>query len=69
MIRHVAVYVILRVLENRVLEKICRSNGQNLTRRFINLHNEELHHLNSSVSIIREGQTRREKEAGIAASK
>jgi hypothetical protein len=62
MLRPVAVYVILRELENRVLKKICGPKGQNLTRRFRNLHN-----FNSSISIIRAGQTRREKGAGVAA--
>jgi hypothetical protein len=58
MIHSVVKYVILR-FENRVLRKIFRPEGENLTRRYGKLHNEELHNLYSSVSIIREGQTRR----------
>jgi hypothetical protein len=42
----------LRVLENRVLRRIFGPKGDGVTGGWRKLHNEELHNLNSSPSII-----------------
>jgi hypothetical protein len=43
----------LRVFENRVLRRIFGSERDEVTGRWRKLHNEELHNLHSSPSIIR----------------
>jgi hypothetical protein len=43
----------LRVFENRVLRRIFGPKGDVVTGGFRKLHNEELHNLHSSPSIIR----------------
>jgi hypothetical protein len=43
----------LRVFENRVLRRIFGPNREEMTEGWKNLHNEELHILNSLPSIIK----------------
>jgi hypothetical protein len=43
----------LRMFENRVLRRILGLKRNEVTGRWRKLHNEELHNLNSSPSIIR----------------
>jgi hypothetical protein len=43
----------LRVFENRVLRRVFASKRDELTRVWIKLHNEELHDLYSSPTIVR----------------
>jgi hypothetical protein len=49
----------LRVFENRVLRRIFRPKSDEVTRGWSKLHNEELHNLCSSPSIIRIIRSRR----------
>jgi hypothetical protein len=56
----------VRVFENRVL-RIFGSKRDEVTRVWIKLHNEELHNLYSSPSIIRMINSRRMKLAGNVA--
>jgi hypothetical protein len=49
----------LRVFENRVLRRIFRPKRDEVTRGWRKLHNEELHGLYSSPSIIRVIKARR----------
>jgi hypothetical protein len=54
----------LRVFENRVLRRIFGPNRDGVTGGWRKLHNEELHNLYSSPSIIRIIKSRRMKWAG-----
>jgi hypothetical protein len=49
----------LRVFENRVLRRIIGAKGDEVTGGWRKLHNEELHNLYSSPSIIRIIKSRR----------
>jgi hypothetical protein len=57
----------LRVLENRVLRRIFGSERDEVTGGWRKLHNEELHNLYSSPSIIRMTKSRRIRWAGHVA--
>jgi hypothetical protein len=57
----------LRVFENRVLRRIFGPKGDGVTREWRKLHNEELHNLYSSPSIIRIIKLRRVWWAGHVA--
>jgi hypothetical protein len=57
----------LRVFENRVLRRIFGPKRDEVTGGWRELHNEELHNLYSSPSIIRVIKSRRMRWAGIAA--
>jgi hypothetical protein len=57
----------LRVIENRVLRRIFGPKGDEVTGGWRKLHNEELHNLYSSPSIIRVIKSRRMRWAGHAA--
>jgi hypothetical protein len=57
----------LRVFENRVLRRIFGSKRDEVTGGWMKLHNEELHNLYSSPSIIRVIKPRRMRWAGHAA--
>jgi hypothetical protein len=57
----------LRVSENRVLRRIFGPNREGVTGRWRKLHNEELHNLYSSPSIIRIIKSRRMRWAGDVA--
>jgi hypothetical protein len=54
----------LRVFENRVLKKIFAPKRDGVTRGWRKVHNEELHDLYSSPSIIRFLKSRRMRWAG-----
>jgi hypothetical protein len=54
----------LRIFENRVLRRIFVQKGNEVTGSWIKLHNEELHDLYSSPSIIKIIKSRRMKWAG-----
>jgi hypothetical protein len=51
----------LRVFENRVLRRICGLKRDEVTGGWRKLHNEELHNLYSSLSIIRMIKSRKMK--------
>jgi hypothetical protein len=53
-----------RVFENRVLKRIFGPKGERVTGGWRKLHNEELHNLYSSPSIIRIIKSRRMRWAG-----
>jgi hypothetical protein len=55
------------VFENRVLRRIFGPKGDEVTGRWRKLHNEELHNLYSSPSIIRIIKSRRMRWAGQVA--
>jgi hypothetical protein len=57
----------LRVFENRVLRRICRSKRDEVIREWRKLHNEELHDLYSFPSIFRIIKSRRIRWAGHVA--
>jgi hypothetical protein len=57
----------LRVFENRVLRRICVSKRDERTQEWWKLHNEELHILYSSPSIIRQIKSRRMRWVGHVA--
>jgi hypothetical protein len=57
----------LRVFENRVLRRIFGSKMDGVTGGWRKLHNEELHNLYSSPSIIRIIKSRRKQWAGHVA--
>jgi hypothetical protein len=57
----------LRVFENRVLRRIFGPKRVEVTGGWRKLHNEELHNLYSSPSIIRTMKLRRMRRAGHAA--
>jgi hypothetical protein len=57
----------LRVFENRVLRRIFGSKSDEVTGGWRKLHNEELHSLYSSPSIIRMTKSRRMRWAGNVA--
>jgi hypothetical protein len=57
----------LRVFENRVMRKIFGPMRDGVTRGWRKLHNEELHNLHSSPSIIRIIKSRRMRWAGHVA--
>jgi hypothetical protein len=57
----------LRVFVNRVLRRICGSKRDEVTGDLRKLHNEELHNLYSSPSIITVIKSRRMKWAGHVA--
>jgi hypothetical protein len=57
----------LRVLENRVLRRTFGSKRDEVTRGWRKLHNEELHGLYSSPSIVRVIKARRMRWAGHVA--
>jgi hypothetical protein len=57
----------LRVFENRVLRRIFGPKRDEVTRGWRKLHNEELHNLYSSPSIIRTMKSRRMRWAGHVA--
>jgi hypothetical protein len=56
------------VFENRVLRRICGLKGDEVVGGWRNLHNEELHNLYCSPSIIRIIKSRRMSRAGHVAS-
>jgi hypothetical protein len=55
------------VFENRVLRRIFEPKRDEVTRGWRKLHNEELHNLYSSPSIIRMIKSRRMRRAGHVA--
>jgi hypothetical protein len=55
------------VFENRVLRSIFGPNGDEMTREWRKLHNEELHDMYSSPSIIRIIKARRMRWTGHVA--
>jgi hypothetical protein len=55
------------VLENRVLRRLCGPKSYQVTRGWRKLHNEELHNLYSSPSIIRIIKSRKMRWAGHVA--
>jgi hypothetical protein len=55
----------LGVFENRVLRRIFGPKRDEVTEEWRKLHNEELHDLNSSPSIIRMMKPRRTRWAGM----
>jgi hypothetical protein len=57
----------LRVFENRVLRRIFRKKRDEVMGRWRKLHNEELHNLSYSPSIIRMTTSRRIRWAGHVA--
>jgi hypothetical protein len=57
----------LRVFENGVLRRIFGQKRDEVTGEWRELHNEELHDLYSSPSIIRIMKSRRMKSAGLVA--
>ena len=57
----------LRVIENRMLRRIFGPKRDQVTRRWRELHNEELHNLYSSPSIVRMTKSRRIRWAGHGA--
>jgi hypothetical protein len=57
----------LRVFENRVLRRIFVLKRDEVTGAWRKLHNEELHNLSSSPSIIRMIESRRMRWAGHVA--
>jgi hypothetical protein len=57
----------LRVFENRLLRKIFGPKRDEVTGGWRKLHNEELHGLYSSPSIVRVIKARRMRRAGHAA--
>jgi hypothetical protein len=57
----------LRVFENRVLRRICGPKRDEVTGGWRKLHNEELHNLYSSPSIIKMTKSRRMRWAGNVA--
>jgi hypothetical protein len=57
----------LRVFENRVLRKIFRPKRDEVMGGWRKLHNEELHNLNSSPTIIRMIKSRRMRWTGYLA--
>jgi hypothetical protein len=57
----------LRVFENRVLRRICGPKRNEVSGGYRKLHNEELHSLHSSLSIIRMIKSRRSSWAGQVA--
>jgi hypothetical protein len=57
----------LRVFENRMLRRIFGLKKDEVTREWRKLHNEELHDLYSSPSIIRIMKSRRMRWAGHVA--
>jgi hypothetical protein len=57
----------LRVFENRVMRRIFRPKRDEVTEGWRKLHNEELHNLYSSLSIIRMIMSRRMRWAGHVA--
>jgi hypothetical protein len=57
----------LRVFENRVLRRICGPKMDEVTGGWRKLHNEELHGLYSSSSIVRVIKARRMRWAGHVA--
>jgi hypothetical protein len=61
------VTVITRLFENRVLRRIFGPKGHGVTGGWRKLHNEELHNLYSSPSIIRIMKSRRMRWAGHVA--
>jgi hypothetical protein len=61
------VLLLLRVFENRVLRRIFGPKRDGVTGVWRKLHNEELHNLHSSPSIIRIIKSRRMRWAGHVA--
>jgi hypothetical protein len=57
----------LRVFENRVLRRIFGLKRDEVTREWKKLHNEELHDLYSSPSIIRIMKSKKMRRAGHVA--
>jgi hypothetical protein len=57
----------LRVFENRMLRRIFGPKRDEVTRGWRKLHNEELHNLYSSLSVIRMIKSRRMRWAGRVA--
>jgi hypothetical protein len=57
----------LRVFENRVLRRIFGRKRDEVTGKWIKLHNEELNNLYSSPSIVRVMKSRRMRWAGHVA--
>jgi hypothetical protein len=56
-----------RVFENRVVRRICGLKGDEVIGGWRKLHNEELHNLYCSLSIIRMMKSRRRRWAGHVA--
>jgi hypothetical protein len=57
----------LRVIENRVLRTIFEPKRDEVTRKWIKLHNDKLHDLYSSPTIVRVIKSRRMRWAGHVA--
>jgi hypothetical protein len=57
----------VRVFENRVLRRIFRPKREEMEGGWRRLHNEELHNLNTSQSIVRVIKSRRMRWAGYVA--
>jgi hypothetical protein len=57
----------LRVFENKLMRRIFGPKWDGVTRGWRKLHNEELHNLYSSPSIIRINKSRRMRWAGHVA--
>jgi hypothetical protein len=57
----------LRVFENKMLRRIFGPKREEVTRSWRKLHNEELHNLHSSPSIIRMIKSRRLRGSGHVA--
>jgi hypothetical protein len=64
---HIPSILSLRVFENRVLMKIFGQKKDEVTGGWRKLHNERLHNLHSSPSIIRIIKSRRMRQAGHVA--
>jgi hypothetical protein len=63
----ISIKIVIKVFENRVLRRIFGPKRDEVTGGWRKLHNEELHNLYSSPSIIRTIKSRRMRWAGHVA--